>query len=47
MTATPFPVPRVAAPRTTAILAAMLAFGVLLEAALAGGFLGGTSLWKS
>jgi hypothetical protein len=38
---------RVAAPRTTAILAGILALGVLLEAALAGGFLGGHHVWKS
>ena len=38
---------RVAAPRTTAILAGLLALGVLVEAALAGGFLGGHRLWKS
>ena len=38
---------RVAAPRTTAILAELLARGVLVEAALAGGFLGGSHPWKS
>jgi hypothetical protein len=38
---------RVAAPRATAILAGILALGVLLEAAFAGGFLGGHDLWMS
>ena len=47
MTATALEVRRVAAPGTTAILAGLLALGVLVEAALAGGFLGGHRLWKS
>jgi hypothetical protein len=47
MTATALAVRRVAAPRTTAILAGLLALGVLVEAALAGGFLGGSHTWKS
>jgi hypothetical protein len=47
MTATTLAVRRVAAPRTTAILAGLLALGVLVEAALAGGFLGGSHMWKS
>ena len=47
MTATDLAVRRVAAPRTTAILAGLLALGVLVEAALAGGFLGGSHMWKS
>jgi hypothetical protein len=38
---------RIAAPRTTAILAGVLALGVLLEATFAGGFLGGHHMWKS
>jgi len=38
---------RVAAPRTTAILAGILSLGVLLEATFAGGFLGGHHVWKS
>lgn len=47
MTATTLAVRRVAAPRTTAILAGVLVLGVLVEAALAGGFLGGSHMWKS
>ena len=43
-----FPVaPRVTAPRITMTLAGLLALGVLLEAALAGGFLGGSDMWRS
>lgn len=38
---------RIAAPRTTAILAAILALGALLEATFVGGFLGGHHVWKS
>src|ERR1039457_6023655 len=38
---------RVAAPRTTAILADLLARGVLVEASVAGGFWGGSHTWKS
>jgi hypothetical protein len=38
---------RVTAPRTTLILAGFLALGVLVEAAIAGGFLGGQHMWMS
>lgn len=37
----------VAAPRVTAALAGILALGVLIQAAFAGGFLGGHHLWLS
>jgi len=39
--------PRVTAPRITMILAGLLALGVLLEGAFAGGFLGGSQVWRS
>lgn len=38
---------RLAAPRITAILAGILALGVVLEATFAGGFLGGHHVWMS
>jgi hypothetical protein len=38
---------RVTAPRTTLTLAGFLALGVLVEAAIAGGFLGGQHMWMS
>ncbi|NNN08144.1 MAG: hypothetical protein HKL85_02995 [Acidimicrobiaceae bacterium] len=37
----------IAAPRATALLAEVLALGVLLEAAFAGGFIGGHHMWLS
>lgn len=38
---------RVAALRTTMMLSGVLALGVLVEAALAGGFLGGHDMWAA
>jgi len=38
---------RIAAPRTTMVLTEVLALGVLVQAAFAGGFLGGHHVWKS
>lgn len=38
---------RITAPRTTMVLIEILAFEVLVQAALAGGFLGGYDVWKS
>ncbi len=38
---------RVTAPRTTLILAGFLGLGILVEAAIAGGFLGGQHMWMS